>query len=58
MPATPLDRRPDEAGLRRTTAIELGILQGAYLLFLVPWFFLAIGGTISLANWDSIAAAG
>ncbi len=58
MPATPLDRRPDEPATasRRATALELGILQGAYLLFLLPWFFLAVGGTMGLANWDSIAA--
>ena len=57
MHATPLDRRPEPAAEpRRATAIEMGILQGAYLLFLVPWFFLAIGGTMGLANWDSLAA--
>ncbi|WP_155858787.1 hypothetical protein [Candidatus Blastococcus massiliensis] len=42
---------------RRPTAIELGVLQGAFVLFLVPWFFLAIGGTMGLANWESILAA-
>lgn len=31
-------------------------MQGGYLLFCLPWFLLAIGGTMSLANWDSIAA--
>lgn len=58
MHTTPLDRRPDElVAERRATAIELGVLQGAYLLYLLPWFFLAIGGTMGLANWDSPFAA-
>lgn len=58
MHATPLDRRPEElAADRRATALELGVLQGAYLLYLLPWFFLAIGGTMGLANWDSLFAA-
>lgn len=60
--ATPLDRRPGSpAGPtpadRSRTAVELGVLQGLFLLFLVPWFFLAIGGTMGLANWDSPFAA-
>ena len=59
MHATPLDRRPGppSPALRRAAAIELGVLQGLFVLFLLPWFFLAVGGTMGLANWDSAAAA-
>lgn len=56
MHPTPLDRRLEDA-TRRTAAIELGVLQGLYVMFLLPWLFLAIGGTMGLANWDSMLAA-
>ena len=52
----PLDRPLDPAAPRRTAAIELGLLQGLFVGYLVPWFFLAIGGTMGLANWESIVA--
>ncbi len=57
--APPLDRRPTElpAAPRRAAAIELGVLQGLYVVYLLPWFFLAVGGTMGLATWDSAAAA-
>ncbi|RBY74982.1 hypothetical protein DQ239_18320 [Blastococcus sp. TF02-09] len=51
-----MDRRPVDAA-RRAAAIELGVLQGLYVVFLLPWFLLAIGGTMGLANWESMAAA-
>lgn len=41
---------------RRGLAWELGIVQGGYLLFCLPWFLLAVGGTMSLANWNSVLA--
>ena len=41
---------------RRPTAIELGVLQGMFVLFLLPWFLLAIGGTMGLANTESTLA--
>ncbi|MDT0278317.1 hypothetical protein [Blastococcus goldschmidtiae] len=61
MHATPAGRHdapvpgPDPA--RRGAAQELGLLQVCYLVFLLPWFLLAIGGTMGLANWESIVAA-
>ncbi|MGY1752248.1 hypothetical protein [Blastococcus sp. SYSU D01042] len=55
--APPVDRHPSPDAARRAAAIELGVLQGLYLLFLLPWFVLAVGGTMGLANWDSAAAA-
>ena len=36
--------------------MELGLLQVCYLVFLLPWFLLAVGGTMSLANWESVLA--
>ncbi len=57
MHPTSLDRPLDPEAPRRAAAIELGLLQGLYLGYLVPWFFLAIGGTMGLANWDSLLAA-
>jgi hypothetical protein len=42
---------------RRAAAIELGLLQGLFVGYLLPWFFLAIGGTMGLANRDSLLAA-
>ncbi|MBN1091165.1 hypothetical protein JKP75_00265 [Blastococcus sp. TML/M2B] len=53
--APPLDRRPVDAP-RREAALELGVLQGLYLVYLLPWFVVAIGGTMSLANWESMAS--
>jgi hypothetical protein len=53
----PLDRPLDPEAPRRAAAIELGLLQGLFVGYLVPWFFLAIGGTMGLANWDSLLAA-
>ena len=55
MHPTPLHPRPPDA-LRQRTAVELGVLQGLFVVFLVPWFLLAIGGTMGLANWDSVFA--
>ncbi|MGY2126872.1 hypothetical protein [Blastococcus sp. SYSU DS0617] len=46
---------PDPA--RRRAAQELGLLQVCYVVFLLPWFLLAIAGTMGLANWDSPLAA-
>lgn len=58
MHPTQQDLRPPELlAERRASAIELGVLQGAYLLYLLPWFFLAIGGTMGLGNWNSLLAA-
>ena len=59
MHPTPLDRRLEGSAspAGRAAAIELGILQGLLGVFLVPWFALAIGGTMGLANWDSLLAA-
>ena len=48
---------PDTDAPRRAAAIELGLLQGLFVGYLLPWFFLAIGGTMGLANWDSLLAA-
>jgi hypothetical protein len=56
MHATRLDRRPPH-GSRRAAAIELGVLQGLYVVFLLPWIFLAVGGTMGLADWNSVLAA-
>lgn len=41
---------------RRPAAIELGVLQGVFVLFLLPWLLLAVGGTMGLANSESDAA--
>ena len=57
MHPTPLDRPLDPDAPRRVAAIELGLLQGLFVGYLVPWFFLAIGGTMGLATWDSLLAA-
>ena len=57
MHPTPLERPLDLDAPRRAAAIELGVLQGLFVGYLVPWFFLAIGGTMGLANWDSLLAA-
>ncbi|MCZ2858577.1 hypothetical protein [Blastococcus sp. VKM Ac-2987] len=35
----------------------MGVLQGVYVLFLAPWFFLAIGVVMGAANWNSPFAA-
>ena len=58
MHPTPLDRPLGRARVRRerAAAIELGLLQGLFVGYLLPWFFLAIGGTMGLANWDSVLA--
>ena len=58
LPVTPLDppAGPASPRARRGGAWELGLVQAAYLLFCLPWFLLAIGGTMSLANWDSLLA--
>lgn len=58
MHPTPAGRydMPVPDALRRRTAIELGVLQGCYLVYLLPWFLLAIGGTMGLANWESVFA--
>jgi hypothetical protein len=55
--APPVDRHPGPPVARRAAAIELGVLQGLYVVYLLPWFVLAVGGTMGLANWDSAAAA-
>ncbi|CCG01227.1 hypothetical protein [Blastococcus saxobsidens] len=47
---------PDRAS-RRRTAVELGVLQVGYLLFLAPWFLVAIGGAMGMANANSSWAA-
>lgn len=47
---------PGPGPARERTAMELGFLQVCYLVFLLPWFLLAIGGTMSLANWESVFA--
>ncbi len=61
MHATPPNRWsgpvPGPAPATERVAQELGLLQVGYLVFLLPWFLLAIGGTMSLANWESILAA-
>jgi hypothetical protein len=49
----PLDRPPAPEAPRRGAAIELGLLQGLFVGFLVPWFFLAIGGTMGLGDSGS-----
>jgi hypothetical protein len=46
---------PGPAPDRRGAAQELGLLQVCYLVFLLPWFLLAIGGTMGLANVESTA---
>jgi hypothetical protein len=47
MPPVPV--RPS----RRPAAIELGVVQGVFVLFLAPWLLLAVGGTMGLANTES-----
>jgi hypothetical protein len=56
LPVTPLDPSAAPRPPRRGSAWEIGLIQGGYLLFCLPWFLLAIGGTMSLANWDSLLA--
>ncbi len=55
MHTTPAGRydAPVPDPLRRRTATELALLQGGYVLYLLPWFFLAIGGTMGLGDSGS-----
>ena len=48
---------PPDRAARRRTAVELGVLQGCYVLFLAPWFLVAIGGVMGMANVTSVWAA-
>jgi hypothetical protein len=49
----PLGRPLDPGAPRRAAAIELGLLQGLFVGYLLPWFFLAIGGTMGLGDSGS-----
>lgn len=42
---------------RRRAAIELGVLQGLYVLFLLPWFMVAIGGVMAAGSAGTTLAA-
>ncbi|TKJ23435.1 hypothetical protein [Blastococcus sp. CCUG 61487] len=56
LPVTPFPPPPGPVGpppSRRRAAWELGLAQGVYLLFLLPWFVLGVGGTMGLASWES-----
>jgi hypothetical protein len=46
----------DPAPTRRRAAIELGVLQGVYLLFLVPWFAIVIAGAMGTGDSGSLLA--
>ncbi|WP_346621132.1 hypothetical protein [Blastococcus montanus] len=56
-PPPPGRALPPDPGARRRAAVELGVLQGGYVLFLAPWFFLSIGVVMGAANWNSPFAA-
>ncbi|RBY96325.1 hypothetical protein DQ237_10775 [Blastococcus sp. TF02-8] len=47
---------PYDRAARRRAAIELGVLQGIYLLFLVPWFMVVIGGAMAAGSSGSLLA--
>ena len=48
---------PTDPAARRRAAIELGVLQGLYVLFLLPWFMVAIGGVMAAGSANSSIAA-
>ena len=58
-PATPSPYGPasvPDPGLRRRAAIEMGVLQGLYLLFVVPWFMLSIAGAMAAGTSGTLLA--
>ena len=48
--------RPVDPTARRRTALELGVLQAVYLLFLVPWFGIVIAGAMGAGSSGSLLA--
>jgi isoprenylcysteine carboxyl methyltransferase (ICMT) family protein YpbQ len=56
-PGSPVLPTPSDRAARRRGAIELGVLQALYLLFLGPWFLVGIGGAMGMANVTSFWAA-
>ena len=53
--ATPTPSRAGP-GIRRRAAIELGVLQGLYVLFVVPWFLLSVAGAMAAGSSGSLLA--
>ncbi|MCA0144970.1 hypothetical protein [Blastococcus sp. LR1] len=47
---------PVDPAARRRAAVELGVLQGVYLLFLVPWFGIVIAGAMGAGSSGSLLA--
>ena len=47
---------PADPTARRRAAIELGVLQGVYLLFLVPWFGIVVAGAMGAGSSGSLLA--
>ncbi|RBY93858.1 hypothetical protein DQ244_00275 [Blastococcus sp. TBT05-19] len=60
MTALPLSPPPSvlqqDPAARRRAAIELGVLQGVYLLFLVPWFGIVVAGAMGAGSSGSLLA--
>ncbi|MGY2002737.1 hypothetical protein [Blastococcus sp. SYSU DS1024] len=48
---------PADPAARRRAAIEIGVLQGLYVLFLLPWFMVAIGGVMAAGTAGTTLAA-
>jgi hypothetical protein len=42
--------------VRRRAAIELGVLQGLYVLFVVPWFLLSVAGAMAAGSSGDLLA--
>jgi hypothetical protein len=47
---------PQDPAVRRRAAVELGVLQGVYLLFLVPWFGIVVAGAMGAGSSGSLLA--
>lgn len=52
MPAPP--GLPLDPAVRRRAAIELGLLQGLYLLFMVVWFMVVVAGAMAAGSAGSV----
>lgn len=48
--AFPAAPAPVDPLIRRRAAIELGVLQGVYLLFLAPWYAIVIAGAMGAGS--------
>ena len=58
-PAAPSPYGPGsvpDPGVRRRAAVELGVLQGLYLLFLIPWFMVAFAGAMAAGTSGALLA--